>query len=356
MRNQLKACVTWWVLASSCGTTVEQVGLPCLSLTEPNAAGLVASLPSRVSWFFRVETCSGTPVAGLSATQFEIYEDEKKVSAFESQQRVAAKGERFRLYSVVLLDMSGSMLRSGDFPQLQSAASSYLETVLSGGGDGHRVALLTFDGRAEPQMVVPFTSNLTALKMGLNGLSQSECSTAADCAGFSDRRTCAGFRCVDDSTNLNGAIVKSLATLNQETAQAEVPWRDGALVVFTDGTDQAARVSAVAALEAVRKSSQHVFSIGLGGEVDVETLRGVGKDGYWPVSKAEQLIPAFSEIAARISGLANRFYVLEYCSPKRSGRHSLKVVASVETERDGLMSGSLTGQFDATGFSSGCQL
>ena len=48
--------------------------------------------------------------------------------------------------------------------------------------------------------------------------------------------------------------------------------------------------------------------------------------------------------------------MLEYCSPKRSGIHTLKVVANIDTARDGTLVGSLSGQFDATGFSSGCEL
>jgi hypothetical protein len=359
MRNSLiSLCAS--LLLAACGPNVvtdqPTTSSRCLSLSEPGATSLVASLPSRVSWSFRVDTCSGEPVPTLSATQFEIYEDGKKVSAFESQQRVASKGEKFRLYSVVLLDLSGSVLRSGNFPGLQAAANKYLETALAGGGDGHRVALMTFDGRENPQVLVPFTSNLTALKAGLDSLSVSECSVTADCAGFSDRRTCAGWRCVDDSTNLNGAVVKTLGALDDELARSEVPWRDGAVVIFTDGTDQASRVVQATALEVVQKSKQHVFSIGLGGEVDVAALRGFGKDGYWPVENADQLTPAFTDIAARVSGLANRFYVLEYCSPKRNGTHTLKILSTVETERDGRLTGSLTGQFDATGFASGCSL
>lgn len=348
------------VALSACGpAAVDEVqpvgGSRCLSLSEPGAA-LTTSMPSRVSWLFRVDTCTGAPVAGLTAAQFEIFEDGKKVSTYESQQRVAPKGEKFRLYSVVLLDLSGSMLRSGDFPQLQAAAGRYLETALQGGGDGHRVAIMTFDGRADPQMLVPFTSDAQALRRGLDSLSVSECRSSSDCAGFSDRRTCAGWRCVDDSTNLNGAVVSTLGRLDAELAASDVSWRDGALVVFTDGTDQAARATTTEALEAARRSKQHVFTIGLGGEVDAPVLTGLGRDGFWPVAKAEQLSQAFTEIANKVSGLANRFYALEYCSPKRNGTHSLKVVATVETVSQGLLTGSLVSQFDATGFASGCEL
>lgn len=360
MRHVLiSTCLTLSLAACGPSTVLDQPtsASRCLSLSEPSGtSGLTASLPSRISWLFKVETCGGEPVAGLSAAQFEISEDGKKVSAYESQQRVTAKGERFRLYSVVMLDLSGSMLRSGDFPQVQAAAARYLDEALAAGGDGHRVALFTFDGRAAPQVLVPFTSNRASLQAGLDSLSLTECRASADCAGFADRRTCAGWRCVDDSTNLNGAVVEGLSLLDAELQGSDVPWRDGALVLFTDGTDQASRVTSGAAEEAVHRSGKHVFTVGLGGEVDEAALRDFGKDGYWPVERADALGDAFVEIAGRVSSLANRFYVLEYCSPKRSGTHTLQVKATIETARDGKLVGTISGQFDAQGFSSGCEL
>ncbi len=360
MRHSLiSVCIS--LSLAACGpAAVDELGSKssrCLSLSEPaGSSGLSVGLPSRVSWLFKVDTCGGEPVAGLTGAQFEIYEDGKKVSAFESQQRVAPKGERFRLYSVVLLDLSGSMLRSGDFPALQTAAARYFDTALADGGDGHRVAIMTFDGREQPQLLVPYTSSRAALQAGLDSLSVTECRVSAECAGFADRKTCAGWRCVDDSTNLNGAVVGAVSALSAEVAASDVAWRDSALVIFTDGTDQASRVTPGDAERAVRNTSAHVFTIGLGGEVDESALRAFGKDGYWTVEKADQLGAAFTEIAARVSGLANRFYVLEYCSPKRSGTHALEVKAVFETTRDGKLTGSLSGQFDASGFSSGCEL
>ena len=198
MKNLVRASFIF--LCAACGpVSVNDVmplnGSRCLSLSEPGATGLTVMMPSRVSWLFRVDTCRGDAVSGLTATQFEIYEDGKKVSAFESQQRIAPKGERFRLYSVVLLDLSGSLLLSGDFPALQRAAGEYLDAVLTGTGDGHHVQVMTFDGRAEPQVLVPFTADLATLKAGIASLSASECTVSADCARFADRRTCAGWRC-----------------------------------------------------------------------------------------------------------------------------------------------------------------
>jgi hypothetical protein len=355
MRVLISACTV--VLLAACGVdpTASAPGR-CLQLTQPDGSALSATAPSKISLFFRVDTCTGDPVAGLDASAFELQEDGRTVSRYESQQRVQPRGERFRMDSVVLLDLSGSVLRGSDFTKLEAAAASYISAVLAIPGDGQRVSLMTFDGRAQPQTIVDFTDDAQALQAGLRSLETVECATAMDCAGFPDHRTCAGWRCVDDSTNLYGAVVSTLDTLEARLAMTDVPWHDAALVLFTDGTDQASRVSSGTAQDAVRKSAQHVFTIGLGGEVDEGVLKALGKDGYWPVAKADQLDAAFVEIAGRVASLANRFYVLEYCSPKRSGTHTLKVVGTIDTPKDGKLVGSLSGQFDATGFASGCEL
>ncbi|MEW6434832.1 MAG: VWA domain-containing protein [Myxococcota bacterium] len=352
------SCVVLSVLAVGCGPeAVEEPGPRCLSVTEPaGGSGLLTSLPSRVSLLFQVDTCGGEPVSGLDASHFSLTEDGRAVSAYESQQRVQPKGEQFRLDSLLLLDLSGSLLRSGDFDALQAAAKRYVTTVLAAGKASQRIAVMTFDGREAPQPLVDFTNDEATLLAGLDSLSVTECRQSSDCARYADRRTCAGWRCVDDSTNLNGALVAALGTLEARLGLTDVPWRDAALVLFTDGTDQAARVLPAAAVEASRASRAHVFTVGLGGEVDESALETYGRDGYWPVADAAGLDAAFSAIATRVSGLANRFYLLEYCSPKRSGVHTLKVLARLPQADGTVLQGGLSRQFDATGFSSGCEL
>lgn len=349
---------TWLVLGAvalglSCGP--EPVEEPaCLKLHEPDGAALTTGQPARVSVTFGVETCEGTPVSGLPASAFTVLEDERRVSDFESARTVRAKGQRSQMSSVVLLDMSGSLLKSGQFPELKAAAGRYLTTVLEAGGG--QVAVLAFDGRAQPQVVVPFTAELAVALRGLDSLDVRECNATPDCAGYSDRRTCAGWRCIDDSTNLYGAFVSALATLQAQNAALDVPWKDQALVVFTDGTDQAGRVSVHDAFEALAASPAHLFTVGLGGEVDESVLRTLGRAGYFPAARAADLSAAFSTVADRVAGLANRFYMLEYCSPKRAGTHTLKVVVTTQLADGRTATGGLSREFDATGFGSGCTI
>jgi VWFA-related protein len=319
--------------------------------------GVKTFSPARVSIAFTVETSDGNSVPGLSASQFEILEDDKPVSAFESQRTIQPRGERSRLYSLLLLDLSGSILKSGQFPQLQAAASAYVDRVLAQKDDGHRVAVAGFDGRAALIPVADFSNDADALKTAIARLADSQCTDSTQCAAFVDHRTCAGWLCVDESTNLNGAVVLGIQRLASALdAETDITIKDGSLVLFTDGTDQAARVTDSDAQDAAQRSTQHVFAVGLGGEVDSAALQSIAKDGYEPVAEASKLQEAFQRIADRVTGLANRFYVLDYCSPKRDGEHDLTLRATWTSPEGEVLTGSLTRSFDATGFASGCEL
>ncbi|MCU0701518.1 MAG: VWA domain-containing protein [Myxococcaceae bacterium] len=346
------------MLLLACGETAVTSGPRCLALEAPEGVDpLSVSAPSRVSLFFSVDTCEGAPVAGLAPDAFEVQENGKPLSALESRRMVRPKGQRYRMASTLLLDLSGSVLRAGDFPALKEAARRYVTSVLGSKDDGQRLAILTFDGRERPQVLVDFTGDAAVALRGLDSLDVVECSTNAQCAGFVDRRACAGWRCVDDSTNLNGAVVHAVDQLEAAlAAESQVAWKEGALVVFTDGTDQAARVSTFDMLGRASRSTVRRFTVGLGSEIDDQVLKALGRDGSWPVARANGLSEAFDQVAARVTARANRFYLLEYCSPKRSGQHTVKVVARSTTEGGETLVGGLSRTFDATGFTSGCEL
>lgn len=326
----------------------------CLDLKLAEG-GFTSGSPAKVSLFFTVDTCGGLPVSGLTSDKFEILEDGKVVSPYESQQAIQPRGQKFRIYSLVLIDLSGSLLRSGEFPKLRDASVALVQK-LTGDGSGNQVAVYGFDGRANIFPVSNFTSDTQTLVNAIDSLSVEECRVAADCAAYSDRRSCAGWRCVDDSTNLNGAVVQGLERVDQALdSDPTISFRKGALVVFTDGTDQAGRVTVKDTRARVEASKHRVFSVGLGGEVDESVLKAYGKDGFQPASRPEELASAFDQVASRIASEANRFYFLEYCSPKRGGTHKLQVVATAEVQGKTLR-GKLEQNFDAAGFSSGCEI
>ena len=355
--HSLRTSLLSALLLAGCGQPAASDDAARLLRLQLAEAGLQVFTPSRLSLGFTVETGSGEPVAGLTSSAFDIYEDGMKVSEYESQRSIQPRAHRSRMYSLVLMDLSGSILRAGELPRLREAALAYVSRVLSEGGEAQRVALAGFDGRGTLRTIVDFTGDLSVLQSGLDSLGVAECTVNADCAGNLEARSCAGGMCVDDSTNLNGAVLAGLSSLDAAVkGDTAIPYRQGALVVFTDGTDQAARVDAATTKDAVKTSPLHVFTVGLGGESDEAALRAFGKDGYESASEMAGLSTAFDAIARRVAAMANRFYVLDYCSPKRNGRHALRVVANVAATEGFTLSGSLEESFDATGFSSGCEI
>ena len=281
--------------------------------------------PSVVKLYFQLKTCDGVPVAGLKPEDFIIMEDGNEVSLYESEKKTITDPKSFKLATVLIVDMSGSILASGNLPSLQQAASSFVSTV----GAGQSTAVFTFDGREDLQLLVDFTEDVSSLKAGIASLSD--------------------YEVVDKSTNLNGAIIEGLEVLDSLRSQNEQSGVlfAGSLAVFTDGTDQAGRVGDSQASGAAGKGSHAVFSIGLGGEVDQSHLKALGKDGAYFADDVDALEATFEEAATDIEAMAKSYYILAYCSPKRAGSHTLELIMEGS-------SGALEYPFNASGFEGGC--
>lgn len=153
-----------------------------------------------------------------------------------------------------------------------------------------------------------FTSDAAALEAAINGLT-------ADVTR-------------DNSTNLNGAVQLGIGVVEQrmQDGSAGGVTQAGALVIFTHGTDQANRVSASVALSAVQATSVAIYSIGLRGEIDETFLSGIGKSGSAFADNSASLLGEFSGVGNQIEAMANSFYVLAYCSPRRAGVNNELVI------------------------------
>jgi hypothetical protein len=278
--------------------------------------------PSNVAVYFTVDKDNGDPVPGLTAEQFHIYEDDHIVSPFESKQTILNPEVAAMHYTLLLVDMSGSVTKSGSLPALEAAASKFTQRV----GQYQKTAIYAFDGRPE---IFP-----------IRGFS-SEGGGQGALGGFSTR---------DPSTNLNGGVVKAIDVLEKELAKSPVPLRFGTLVVFTDGTDHAHRVSHNDLMDALDKVNFDVFVIGVGAEIDEPELKAIGRNGA-ALSKDPASVGAnFDKIAERIEGYSKRFYLLSYCSPARAGEHELKIEPVAPDGKKG----HLTYSFKADGFGPNC--
>ena len=282
--------------------------------------------PSNVAVYFTVDTHEGEPVAGLTAEQFKIYEDGQPVSVLESKQTILNPEVAAAHHTLLLVDMSGSVTESGDLPVIVESAEQFTLKVQQ----YQKVAVYAFDG--SPQI------------HPISGFSGSSGATAGV-----DRLD--GFKARDPSTNLNGAIVEALRVLERQmqSASASTPLTFGTLVVFTDGTDRAGRVTREKLYEAIGKTNVDVMVIGVGAEIDNSELRGIGRDGAILNKDRTQIGAAFQQMAARVEAFSKRYYLLGYCSPARAGMH----VVRVETTAGGA-SGSVEYEFDARGFGPNC--
>jgi hypothetical protein len=281
--------------------------------------------PSNVAVYFTVDTASGEPVGGLTATDFRIYEDGELVSEAESDQTIINPEVAAEHYTLLLVDMSGSVVESDQVPLLQAAATELVSQVE---GSSQRVAVYAFDGEQDIHSIVGFTT---------------EGGATAGVARLG------GFRPRDPSTNLHGAVVAGLAALDEAMAGSRTPLHFGTLVVFSDGSDRAARVSRRDMNHAIDASPYDVFAIGVGSEIDEGTLGDVGRDGYVLVEDSAAISEAFRQVGERITAMTQRFYLLSYCSPARAGTHRVTVEAVTEEA-----SGRASYEFDASGFGPDC--
>jgi hypothetical protein len=281
--------------------------------------------PSNVAVFFAVNDDDGEPVANLLSSDFNIYEDGKLVSRDESRQTIVNPEIAAVHYTLLLVDMSASVTESDQVGRIVAASNEFIARVEK----FQKVAVYAFDGSPNLYEITPFTQDEARAEHGVDKLNQ--------------------FVTKDPSTNLHGAIVQALDKLKTGLKGAKVPLRFGTLVVFTDGTDRAARVPQQDMQDAIDASQYSVFAIGVGNEIDDATLSRIGRDGYIRVENSEALSDAFKQIGDRIVRFTRRYYLLSYCSPARAGKHTVTIEATTKRQK-----GKLSYDFDANGFGPDC--
>jgi hypothetical protein len=287
--------------------------------------------PSNVAVYFKVQEANGDPIGGLDAQSFRIYEDDQLVSQYESKQTILNPEVAAVHYTLLLVDMSGSVSESGTGDTLVQAVGTFTDRVEK----NQKVGIYAFDGSPDLTPIAPFTDQPGSAKAGV--------------------QTLATFKPKDPSTNLNGAIVRALDELDTSLGKATQPLKFGTLVVFTDGTDRANRVPASEMEQHIKEKPFDVFAIGLGAEISPEWLGNIGKSGTAMAADKNAVVKAFDDIGAKVDSRTKSYYLLSYCSPSRAGKHEVKIEAVVKKNpNDTERTGSLKDDFDATGFAPGC--
>lgn len=318
----------------------------CLNLGESDLVLSIqeqyTTLPGKVSILFKVSDTDGDPVSGLEANQFTIYEQGRNddcfntISTSESLARISSNSQIFNSSTLLVLDLSNSVL-SSSLDELKMASVSFVNNVMpSTTQESYKMAIYWFDGEDELHVLKPLTSSKQDLVEAINAIT-------TDISN-------------DPSTDLYGAVIKSTniaEDLLQDSIQEEII-SAASVVVFTDGTDQASRYTEEAALKKVDEANPNIsfFTIGLGAEIDTQVLMDIGKTFSVFAGNAEELENTFNDISIRVSERANSFYLFEYCSPKRDGSGENNLAIRVV---DGSRQGAVQTKFDAKGFTGGCE-
>lgn len=327
------------------GTTVDD----CLGFGEND---LILSIqeqytakPSKVSVFFKVSDADGNPVVGLVEDDFTIYEQGRnddcfnKISTTESSKEISPNGQIFNNSTLLVLDLSKSVLDSS-LDELKAASISFINNVMpeeEEKSDSFTMSIHWFDGEDKLHELNPLTSSRDELVAAIESITSTISS--------------------DASTDLYGAAIRStdLASKYLKDNTAKDVIGAASVVLFTDGTDQASRYTKAAALKKVTDADPNIsfFSIGLGSEIDAEILKELGKTFSVFATNKEELETTFNEISAKISERANSFYLFEYCTPKRDGSGTSNLVIQVKKQN---REGAVQTKFSADGFTGGCGL
>tara|TARA_R110002051_G_scaffold3887_6_gene20712 strand:+ start:583 stop:1680 length:1098 start_codon:yes stop_codon:yes gene_type:complete len=363
MKKFLKTFNVFFVLTLlvSCGNADDDVNLDlnigdglgkgqevddCLGLEQGDLVLSIqeqfTTLPGKVSVFFRVSDISGNPVPGLTANQFTIYEQGRNddcfntISTSESSARISPNSQIFSNNTLLVLDLSNSVL-SSSLDELKLASTSFIEAVMpSTSQESVKMAIYWFDGEDNLHLLNELTSSKAELAAAVDGITDTISN--------------------DPSTDLYGAVIKSTDIASDLVKKSTAGGKIGAasVVIFTDGTDQASRYTEDAALKKVNEANANIsfFSIGLGAEIDTQVLTAIGKTASVFAQNKDELERTFRDISEKVSERANSYYLFEYCSPKRDGSGENNLAIELNT---GSRQGAVQTKFNASGFTGGCE-
>jgi hypothetical protein len=312
-------------------------------------------------------TSYGRPVTNLKQSDFlPVLENGQVISPCESGLRVEHSTTAFRLYTVILLDLSGSVVRSpAALRQLKRAVSDFVRAILpeSAASAGALRDVQRMDSRLV--RLYAFTGKTTLLPLlrrdvDRDGRLEYVATESGDRDLLLSKIEEIGCQdsgpgheyCDDQSTNLYGAVVEGIRALGELKVRASegdevgVRYASGALAVFSDGANTANLTSRKEAIKAIKVAPREfrIYAVGLGTEPSEKTLKAIGRDGYTRAgsmshddapelardkrSRSLALEVEKHAFTRKIADEANSYYEVDYCSPARSGTVDLKFRAS----------------------------
>lgn len=294
---------------------------------EVKPASVTVEKPSNVAIYLAVSD-SGEPIGDLTADNFTLFENEQAVPILDSQLTLLDRNIVAVHQTVLLVDMSGSLDETARHTAARAAAG-FVQKVRR----TQAVAVFAFDGSAD---LVPAGD----FERGAKDPTPGELDPLAN---FSGR---------DTSRNLNGAVLEGLKQLESRLMAVKKPVRVGTLVVLARGPDLAGRASDEALEKQLDGAGTDVIAVGIG-DGEAPWLDRVGRFAIVRAQTPNTIGVALDQAADKVALARNRYYLVSYCSPSRAGKRWLRI--DVTFNKNGHeRKGSLEHEFDATGFSAGC--
>jgi VWFA-related protein len=233
-----------------------------------------------VELFTSVTDRGGRQVGGLTAADFEVWEDGKaqKIAKFELV-------DNLPLNLGIAIDVSGSMYES--LGEAQRAAIEFLEKIVT---PRDRCFAVAFSDR--PALLMPRTSDVGAVAERLRDLS------------------------ANGSTSLHDAIVTSLYYYRGIRGRR-------ALVVLSDGEDTSSSLGFAETLEYARRSGVSIFAIGL----------RIGTSDFGIRRKLDRLAQETGGRAFYIDGASDLFEVYDKIESELRSQYLVAYNSNQESEK-----------------------
>ena len=256
------------------------------------------SLPHQVQVLFQVVDMRNIGVAGLTASDFEIYEDGQPLSVSESEITITKYPQiPIKLRTALMLDNSTSMY--SEIPIIQDVAKTFIRTNID---SLQYASVYSFSESINP-LQSTFANDTTLLLGAVNKL---------------------GYGVA--STNFYGAVIKGASLLDDVYKVNGI--NADAMIIVSDGNDtQSSRTLAEAVSAA---GTKRIYAVGLGRELKRDIMAEVGTAGYFEVDSTDttyistlnnKLKIQFEEIQKSLLTYASSFYLLTYQSPKRGNQY-----------------------------------
>jgi Ca-activated chloride channel family protein len=258
-----------------------------------------SSFPQVACWV-DVLDAAGKPLAGLTAGDFSLSEDGSKVARFGC---LPARPDKQKLALALVIDTSGSM-RGDPLTQAQRAASDLVSRL----------------GPDDYCAIVGFSSEVKTIAE-MRGRDPGAMGKLRDARAGGD-------------TALYDAVIHAAQALSDQPASRN------AVIVLTDGQDNASHASRSEAVSRALECGVPVFTVGLG-DADPASLQELAKatgGGCYLTSHPSELVNLYRQILERV----RTYYVLTYASPRTKADKRWRTVEVALASRAGA---SATGHF-----------